>query len=138
MLQLMKPGFGTILHEDSRAHEQWVEALMDRDCLIESWQCNLATGIFTVGETARERHGLGDTICGLLDIIRSYHVDHRQTVLSILEQATAAASSFCFCTTLQEENGDGSPIFCVGTSTLDAAATAGRMRGIFAFAPMDG
>ena len=54
----------------------------------------------------------------MLDIIRNYHEDHQKTVLNILEEATAAASSFCFCTTLQEEDGDALPVFCIGTSTV--------------------
>lgn len=138
MLQLMKPGFATILREDSRAHEGWVEALMQRDYLIESWQCDLSTGIFSVGEAAKERHGLSDTSCGLLDIIRGYHSDHHKTVLNILEQATAASSSFCFCTTPREENGKDLPVFCIGTSTIEDARAGGHMRGIFAFTPLDG
>ncbi|CAN7194716.1 hypothetical protein [Pararhizobium sp. LjRoot238] len=139
MLQLMKPGFGTILPEDSRAHEGWVEALAGQDYLIERWHCDLSTGIFTVGETAQTRHGLGDRLCGLLDIIRNYHPDHHKTVLNILEEATAVASSFYFCTTLQEEDGGAEPVFCIGTSTMMGVSPAGgRMQGIFAFSPAEG
>lgn len=138
MLQLMKPGFGTILPGDSRAHEEWVAALVGRDYLIERWHCDLSTGIFSVGETTKTRHCLGDRLCGLLDIIRNYHEDHHKTVLNILEEATAAESSFCFCTMLQEEDGGALPVFCVGTSTVGASLAGGRMQGIFAFAPADG
>lgn len=132
MLQFMKPGFGTILPEDGRAHEEWVETLMRQDYLIETWHCDLSTGLFSVGETAKTRHGLDDRFCGLLDIIRGYHRDHHQTVLNILEEATAAASSFCFCASLEGGDGDALPAFCVGTSRLDTAA-AGQMQGVFAF-----
>ena len=132
MLQFMKPGFGTILPEDGRAHEEWVEALMRQDYVIETWHCDLSTGLFSVGETAKTRHGLDDRFCGLLDIIRGYDRDHHQTVLNILEEATAAASSFCFCASLEDGDGDALPVFCVGTSRLDTAA-AGQMQGVFAF-----
>ncbi|MGI0525702.1 hypothetical protein [Rhizobium giardinii] len=138
MLQLMKPGFGTILPEDNRAHEEWAQTLVGRNYLIERWHCDLSTGIFAIGETTKTRHGVGDTLCGLLDIIRNYHEDHHKTVLNILEEATAAASSFCFCTTLQEESGATTRVFCVGTSTLGAPSAGGRMQGIFAFAPAGG
>ncbi len=138
MLQFMKPGFGTILPEDRRAHEEWVEALMRQDYIIETWHCDLSTGIFTVGDIARDRHGLGDNLCGLLDIIREYHEDHHKTVLNILEEATAAASSFFFCTTMQQDFEEDAPLFCVGTSTIGSGvSSAGRMQGIFAFTPMD-
>ena len=132
MLQFMKPGFGTILPEDGRAHEEWVETLMRQDYLIETWHCDLSTGLFSVGETAKTRHGLDDRFCGLLDIIRGYDRDHHQSVLNILEEATAAASSFCFCASLKDGDGDALPVFCVGTSRLDTAA-AGQMQGVFAF-----
>jgi hypothetical protein len=138
MLQLMKPGFGTILPEGSRAHEDWVNTLVQRDYVIETWHCDLSTGIFSVGEAAKTRHGLSHNLCGLLDILRGYHEDHHRTVLNILEEATAAASSFCFCTMLQNEKGEATRVFCIGTSSIGKAAAAGRMQGIFAFEPVDG
>jgi hypothetical protein len=137
MLQLMKPGFGTILRQDSRAHEEWVEALTRQDYLIEGWHCDLSTGIFSLGVAARTHHGLDERLCGLLDIIRHYHPDHHKTVLNILDEATAVASSFYFCTTLEEEHGGTVPVFCIGTSTIGKAPAGGRMQGIFAFAPAD-
>lgn len=138
MLQFLKPGFGTILPEDGRAHEEWVETLVRQDYVIETWHCDLSTGIFTVGDIARERHSLTDNLCGLLDIIRGYHEDHHKTVLNILEEATAAASSFCFCTTMREGEDEDVPLICVGTSTIGSgASSAGRMQGIFAFPAMD-
>ncbi|MCV9962975.1 hypothetical protein OIU34_13790 [Pararhizobium sp. BT-229] len=137
MLQLMKPGFGTILPEGSRAHEDWVNTLAQRDYIIETWHCDLSTGIFSIGEAAKTRHGLSNNLCGLLDILRGYHADHHKTVLNILEEATAAASSFCFCTTLQDEDGAAAPVFCIGTSSIGKAPAAGRMQGIFAFAAAD-
>lgn len=129
----MKPGFGTILPEDRRAQEEWVEALVRQDFVIETWRCDLSTGIFSVGEIAKARHRLDGNLCGLLDIIRNYREDHHKTVLNILEGATASPSSFCFCTTLQKEEGETMPIFCIGTSSIGKSPAAGHMQGIFAF-----
>lgn len=136
MIHLMEPGFGTIIAEDERAHETWVETLTRHDHLIETWNCDLATGIFSVGEKTRVLHGLEDRLCGLLDIIRGYHEDHHRTVLNILEQATSSASSFCYCTTVPLGNGRRMPVHCVGTSNIRDNALSGRMQGIFAFARM--
>ncbi|WP_438749942.1 hypothetical protein [Pararhizobium sp. O133] len=138
MLQFMKPGVGTILPEDARAHEEWVEVLMRQDYVIETWHCDLSTGLFTIGDITRNRHSLGDNLCGLLDIIRGYPEDHHKTVLNILEEATAEASSFCFCTTMRKDRQEDAPLFCVGTSTIgNGVSSAGRMQGIFAFTPVD-
>lgn len=127
----MKPGFGTIQPEDGRAHEDWVALLMQKDYLIEGWHCDLSTGIFVLGRTARSRHGLETESCGLLDIIRCYHRDHHKAVLNILEEATATPSSFCFCTALYRDRSDTASLFCVGTSSIGTKTA--RMHGIFAF-----
>jgi hypothetical protein len=132
MLRFVKPGFGTILPEDARAHEEWIAELTAHDYVIEGWHCDLSTGIFSVGEMAQHIHVLEQSLCGLLDIIRGSAENHRKIVLSILEEATAAASSFCYCT-----DTSAGPLFCIGTSTLDATAAAGRMQGVFAFSSME-
>ncbi|WP_426237065.1 hypothetical protein [Pararhizobium sp. DWP1-1-3] len=131
MLRLVKPGFGTILPEDTRAHEEWIAELTGHDFVIEGWHCDLSTGIFLVGEMAQRVHALEQSLCGLLDIIRGYAENHRKIVLSILEEATAAASSFCYCTDITDSS--AGPLFCIGTSSIDAEAATGRMQGIFAF-----
>lgn len=132
MLRFVKPGFGTILPEDARDQEEWIAELTGHDYVIEGWHCDLSTGIFSIGEVAQRLHALEQGFCGLLDIIRGYAENHRKIVLSILEEATAAASSFCYCTDTLS-----GPIYCIGTSTIDAKAATGRMQGVFAFLAVD-
>ncbi|WP_455272567.1 hypothetical protein [Rhizobium herbae] len=133
MLRFVKPGFGTILPQDVRAHEEWVAELVEQGYVIEGWHCDLSTGIFSIGETTQRVHALEQSTCGLLDIIREYKDGHRKIVLNILEEATSAASSFYYCTMITHEDGSAGRLCCIGTSTIDAAAAAGRMQGVFAF-----
>ncbi|KQY48764.1 hypothetical protein [Rhizobium sp. Root483D2] len=128
MLRFVKPGFGTILPEDARAHEEWVAELTAHDYVMESWHCDLSSGIFRLGKIGQRVHALEHSVCGLLDIIRAYADNHRKIVLSILEEATSSASSFCYCT--QSSKG---PLYCIGTSSINAADASGRMQGVFAF-----
>jgi len=131
MLRFVKPGFGTILPAETRAHEEWIAELTGHDYVVEGWHCDLSTGIFSVGEMAQHIHALEQDLCGLLDIIRGYAQNHRKIVLTILEEATAAASSFCYCTDITDAS--AGPLYCIGTSTIDATAATGRMQGVFAF-----
>lgn len=135
MLKFVKPGFGTILPEDARAHEEWVAELVEQGYVIEGWNCDLSTGIFSIGRTAQRIHALEQGTCGLLDIIRDYGDGHRKIVLNILEEATSAASSFYYCTIITHEDGSAGRLCCIGTSTIDGAAATGRMQGVFAFSP---
>jgi predicted nucleic acid-binding Zn finger protein len=135
MLRFVKPGFGTILPEDARAHEEWIAELTGHDYVIEGWHCDLSTGIFSVGEMAQRIHALEQGLCGLLDIIRGYAENHHKIILSILEEATAVASSFCYCADVVQVS--AGPLYCIGTSTIDAAAASGRMQGVFAFSTVD-
>jgi hypothetical protein len=131
MLRFVKPGFGTILPEDTRAHEEWIAELTGHDYAIEGWHCDLSTGIFSIGKMAQRIHALEQNLCGLLDIIRGYAENHRKIVLSILEEATASASSFCYCTDVALAS--AGPVYCIGTSRIDIAAASGLMQGVFAF-----
>ncbi|WP_075289934.1 hypothetical protein [Pararhizobium arenae] len=133
MFRIPQPGFGVIEPEESWAHEQWLRELMQGDHEIEEWHCDLDTGLFSVGEITRNRHGLADTICGLLDIMRAYDAESRKTALTILEEATAVASCFCFCTLVRLGEDKGHPVWCIGTSTLGNETTGDRMQGVFAY-----
>jgi len=132
----MMPGFAAIQAEETRAHEHWTQALVQGSHVMESWICDLSTGLFSIGEKARARHGLAEQSSGLIDLVRSYAKEDRQTVLSILEEATATSSSFCYCTTVVLGDGPASRIFCVGSSEILAAK--GRLQGVFAFPPLNG
>lgn len=132
MLRFVKPGFGTILPEDARAHEEWIAELMAHHYAMESWHCDLSTGIFSLGEIGQRIHALEHNLCGLLDIIRGYAQHHRTIILSILEEATSSASSFCYCA----DSAMG-PLYCIGTSSMNAADATGRMQGVFALSKAD-
>ncbi|WP_056315749.1 MULTISPECIES: hypothetical protein [unclassified Rhizobium] len=131
MFQIPRPGFGAVHPQAVAAHEQWLRDVTEARHVTEGWHCDLDTGLFRVGEIARIRHALADSLCGLLDLLKAYHPADHKTVLTILEQATAAASSFCYCTLLRSA-GEARPIWCIGTSTLGIRGN--RMEGIFAFA----
>ncbi len=130
------PGFAAIQAEETRAHEQWTQALIEGSHVLESWTCDLSTGLFSIGAKARARHALGPDAHGLLDLVRRYAKEDRQTVLNVLEEATSISSSFCYCTTIVLDDGPRSRIFCVGSSEI--AAAKGRLHGVFAFPPLNG
>ncbi|WP_175552005.1 hypothetical protein [Pararhizobium antarcticum] len=132
----MMPGFAAIHAEETRAHEHWTQSLVQENHSVESWVCDLSTGLFCIGEKARARHGLAGEASGLLDLVRSYAKEDRQTILSILEEATSTSSSFCYCTTIMLGAGPASRIFCVGSS--DVRAAKGRLQGVFAFPQLNG
>lgn len=133
MFQIPRPGFGAVHPQDALAHEQWLRDVAGH--ITEGWHCDLDTGLFRLGEIARIRHALTDGFCGLLDLLKAYHPADHKTVLTILEQATAAASSFCYCTLLRPAVGEARTVWCIGTSTLGIGGN--RMEGIFAFARPD-
>ncbi|WEZ84268.1 hypothetical protein P6U16_06305 [Rhizobium sp. 32-5/1] len=135
-LGFMMPGYAAIQAEETRAHEHWTQALVQGRHLMESWTCDLSTGLFAIGDKARARHGLGPNARGLLDLVRSYAREDRQTVLNVLEEATARSSSFCYCTTIVLGDGPASRVFCVGSSEIIGGR--GRLQGIYAFPPLNG
>lgn len=133
MFQIPRPGFGAIHPHGEAAHEKWLSEVAGH--VTEGWFCDLDTGLFRLGEIARIHHALSDGLCGLLDLLKAYHPSDHKTVLTILEQATAAASSFCYCTLLRTAAGAAQPVWCIGTSSLGAGRN--RMEGIFAFSRPD-
>lgn len=135
-LGFMMPGFAAIQAEETRAHEHWTQALVKSSHIMESWACDLSTGLFAIGGKARARHGLEQECNGLLDLVRSYAREDRQTVLNVLEEATSTSSCFCYCTTIMLGDGPASRVFCVGSSEIMGGR--GRLQGIFAFPPLNG
>jgi hypothetical protein len=135
-LGFMMPGYAANQAEDTRAHEYWTQALVQGRHLMESWTCDLSTGLFSIGDKALARHGLQQACNGLLDLVRSYAREDRQTILNVLEEATSTSSSFCYCTTIRLGDGPASRVFCVGSS--DVTAGKGRLQGVFAFPPLNG
>lgn len=131
MFEIPRPGFGAVHPQATAAHEKWLSDVTEARHLTEGWQCDLDTGLFRLGDIARARHALADSLCGLLDLLKAYHPADHKTVLTILEQATAAASSFCYCTIMRSMTGEARPVWCIGTSTLGNGGN--RMEGIFAF-----
>ncbi len=132
----MMPGFAAVQSEGTRAHEHWTQTLVQGSHVMETWTCDLSTGLFAIGDKTRARHGLGPDAQGLLDLVRSYACQDRQTVLNVLEEATSTSSSFCFCTTIMLGDGPASSVFCVGSSEISGGR--GLLQGIFAFPPLNG
>src|SRR5262245_31872786 len=88
-------------------------ALLERFCLTEEWSGDLGNGLFQIGRLSQELHGLGTQECGLLTLLRCYDAADRVRVLELLENASSAASSFCFSTYIISGPGERQPIVCI-------------------------
>ncbi|MFB2549561.1 hypothetical protein [Ensifer soli] len=134
MLRLAAPGFCVIQPAIDGAHEHWVASLSGSGHRIEQWACDLASGIFSIGPAAALAHGISGASCGILDLLRAYHHEHRTLILSVLENATTAPISFCFCATPVSAGGQATRLFCIGASGTGKGASGGteRLGGIFA------
>lgn len=108
--------------------------LVSHYCRIESWTANLATGVFSLGPAARAFHGLpeeGDF--GLLNLVQCYDKPYRQHVLELYEVAAMNPSSFCFSTTIVNDDGSQVPVMCIGESSNFSDHGGGSITGIFIF-----
>lgn len=132
MLTLMTPGAGTIQPLNLRCHEAWTRSLKGARYLVEPWRCDIASGAFIVGSQTFSLLGLQHNPCGVVDLVRAYDQGDRSTILTILEQATASPSSFCFSTTVRGSKGRSSPLYCIGKSTLSDEGAEGSLEGVFA------
>lgn len=105
----------------------------DRFCFSESWTGDLASGLFRLGAISEELHGLGVAECGLLTLLRCYEATDRFNILEILENASSAATSFCFSTFIKAESGEMQPVICIGESSGFDGQAAAHMHGIFLY-----
>jgi hypothetical protein len=102
-------------------------------CLSESWSGNLANGIIQLGECAASMHGISTRECGLLTLMRCYDPLDRSNILELFEQASSAASRFCFTTTVSRGDHRRQPIFCTGQSSGIEEVYNGSITGVFLF-----
>lgn len=107
--------------------------ILSHFCASEAWTGNLANGLIRLGELTTTMHGLKESECGLLTLIRCYDPDDRHQLLNILEQATTKNSSFCYSTMIHLGNEIRRPVFCVGESTGLQSSDMGKIHGVFLF-----
>ncbi len=132
MLRFMTPGSGAIQPGHPGAHSSWMEHLDESDYFVEAWRCDLASGVFQLGQRTALLIGVSSRSCGIVDLVRAYDGRDRATVLNILEQATASPSSFCFTTVVRPPASKAAQLFCVGRSLVDAATGENTLQGVFA------
>ncbi|HEV7306789.1 hypothetical protein [Ensifer sp.] len=132
MLRYMTPGSGAIQSGQLDADTTWMRHLDERDYLVEPWHCDLASGVFHLGQQTASLLGLPARSCGIVDFTRAYDRKDRTTILNILEQATASPSSFCFTAMARASTLNAAQLFCIGRSVLDAPSGEERLQGIFA------
>lgn len=133
MLRFMTPGSGAIQPGHLGAHLAWMDHLDERDYFVETWRCDLASGVFHLGQRTAALLGASTRSCGIVDLVRAYGGRDRATVLNILEQATASPSSFCFTALVHSPSLKAAQLFCVGRSSLDASTGESMLQGVFAF-----
>jgi hypothetical protein len=66
----------------------------------EDWTGDLTNGLLTLGNRARQLHGLDSHECGLLTMMRCYDTADRGHILRLFEQAATEPSRFCYSTTI--------------------------------------
>lgn len=133
MLRFMTPGSGAIQPGHLEAHSAWMDHLDESDYFVETWRCDLASGVFHLGQRTAALLGASNRSCGIVDLVRAYDGRDRVTVLNILEQATASPSSFCFTALVRLPSLKAAQLFCVGRSSLDASTGENMLQGVFAF-----
>ncbi|MDO9415625.1 hypothetical protein [Pararhizobium sp.] len=107
--------------------------LLNQFCVTETWSGDLSNGLFRLGETSAEMHGLAQRDCGLLNLISGYDMLDRSHVLELFEKAATTSSSFCYSTTIQRPDGQKQPMFCVGESSGLELRYSGTIVGVFFF-----
>lgn len=107
--------------------------LLHQFCHAEGWSGDLSNGLFKLGETTAQMHGLTQRDCGLLNLMRCYDPADRTHVLELFEQAATASSSFCYSTTILLPDGRKQPVFCVGESSGLEQRYSGMILGTFLF-----
>lgn len=132
MLRFMTPGCGTIRPGHLGAHDNWLRHLDEGIYLKEAWRCDLATGVFQLGQHTAALLGTSAPSCGVIDLVRAYDRKDRPTVLNILEQATASSSSFCFTAMVRAPTSQTAQLYCVGRSVLDTPGCKDLLQGVFA------
>ena len=105
----------------------------DRFCVVEEWESDLSNGVFRLGTLSEQLHGLTESECGLLTILRCYDAADRVSILEILENASSSPSSFCFSTHIITGPTERQPILCIGESGSLLEGENGTMHGVFIY-----
>lgn len=113
--------------------EEFYQKHLLRFCHPEAWSGDLSNGLFQLGDTATELHGVGQKECGLLNLVRCYDQADRNHILALFEQAATTSSSFCYSTTILLGGGRKQPVFCLGESSGLEQRYSGTMSGLFFF-----
>lgn len=101
--------------------------------ISEEWNSDLSSGVIRLGEHASFMHGLPPGECGLLSLIRCYDRGDHARVLELFEQASTAASRFCFSTGVSILPTMRQPVICMGESSGFDDGQQGRISGLFLF-----
>lgn len=109
------------------------QELLGQFCFSEGWSADLSNGLFQLGEGAASLHGLRQSECGLLNLVRCYDNADRNHVLELFEQAATTSARFCFSTTIILASGHKQPVFCVGESNGLEQQYSGSLVGVFLF-----
>ena len=103
-------------------------------CRIEAFEADLATGAFQLGPAARYHHQLPDQgEFGLYNLVKCYDEEYRNHVLELYELAAMKPSSFCFSTTIVQEDDSQIPVMCIGESSNFSDDGDGAINGVFVF-----
>lgn len=102
-------------------------------CITEEWAANLEEGVITIGHWTAAVHDLKPGRCGLTSLTRAYDPADRRRILELFEQASAAASSFCYSSTILLGQGHSQPVFCIARSSLFHEAAGLHLSGVFLF-----
>ncbi len=102
-------------------------------CISEEWSANLTDGTIRLGHWSAALHGLDERECGLMSLTRAYDRADRLHIVGLFEQASAAASSFCFSSTISLGEGHRQPVFCMAESLRNGMNGELVLAGMFLF-----
>ena len=136
MFRISKVKAPVAQHVFERLEGGFEPAMLDKYCIADEWSGDLANGLFQLGKTSEQLHGLTNGECGLLTLLRCYQQEDRVSILELLENASSSASSFCFSTHIVTGPGEKQPLICIGESTGFSDASNGQMAGVFIFPRM--
>ena len=65
MLRFMTPGSGAIQPGHLGPHLAWIDHLDESDYFVETWRCDLASGVFHLGQRTAALLGASTRSCGI-------------------------------------------------------------------------
>lgn len=107
--------------------------LLRQLCISEDWTADLESGIVSLGPHSMAMHGVSQSECGLLNLLRCYEAHDQLRILELFEQAATNSSSFCYSSTIQPKSALRQPVFCIGESAGLDGRQSGRFIGVFLY-----